>query len=172
VGIPGDQKFLKKASDPFAWGYKPALDESYALEPIKMNSYQSHIDILHWCVDLGRIDIITKVSMLSTYVCLPLEGRLEAFIHVLAYIALYHNARVVFNPTNPSVDMGTFIKIDCKSIYGGVKEMIPPDAPVPHEKEVDLRLFVDSDHAGDQLTRRSRTGCVIYLNIAPSVWFS
>jgi hypothetical protein len=31
---------------------------------------------------------------------------------------------------------------------------------------------VDSDHAGDQLTRHSRTGFVIYLNMAPNVWFS
>jgi hypothetical protein len=33
-------------------------------------------------------------------------------------------------------------------------------------------LFVDSDHAGEQFTRRSRTGFVIYLNMAPIVWFS
>jgi hypothetical protein len=31
---------------------------------------------------------------------------------------------------------------------------------------------VDSDHAGEQFTRRSRTGFVIYLNMAPIVWFS
>jgi hypothetical protein len=35
-----------------------------------------------------------------------------------------------------------------------------------------LRLFVDSDHAGEQFARRSRTGYVIYLNMAPIVWFS
>jgi hypothetical protein len=34
-----------------------------------------------------------------------------------------------------------------------------------------LRFFVDYDHAGEQFTRRSRTGFVICLNIAPSVWF-
>jgi hypothetical protein len=33
-------------------------------------------------------------------------------------------------------------------------------------------LFVDSDHAGEQFTRRSRTGFVIYFNMAPIVWFS
>jgi hypothetical protein len=57
-------------------------------------------------------------------------------------------------------------------MYGDVKEMIPSDAPVPHGKEVDLRLFVDSDHYGEQLTRHSRTGFFIYLNMAPIVWFS
>jgi hypothetical protein len=35
-----------------------------------------------------------------------------------------------------------------------------------------MRLFVDSDHAGKQFTRRSRTGFVIYLNMAPILWFS
>jgi hypothetical protein len=68
--------------------------------------------------------------------------------------------------------MGTFIKTDWKSMYGDVKEMIPSDAPVPRVKEVDLRLFVDSDHSGEQFTGRSRTGFVIYLNMAPIVWFS
>jgi hypothetical protein len=57
-------------------------------------------------------------------------------------------------------------------MYGDVKEMIPSDAPVPRGKEVDLRLFVDSDYAGEQFTRRSRTGFVIYLNMAPILWFS
>jgi hypothetical protein len=28
--------------------------------------------------------------------------------------------------------------------------MIPSDAPVSRVKEVELRLFVDSDHAGEQ----------------------
>jgi hypothetical protein len=91
---------------------------------------------------------------------------------VCAYLGLHHNARVVFDPTYPAVDMGTFIKTDWKSMYGDVKEMIPSDAPVPRVKEVDMRLFVNSDHAGEQFTRRSRTGFVIYLNMAPIVWFS
>jgi hypothetical protein len=44
--------------------------------------------------------------------------------------------------------------------------------PVPSGNEIDLCLFVDSDHYGEQFTRRSRTGFVIYLNMAPIVWFS
>jgi hypothetical protein len=78
----------------------------------------------------------------------------------------------VFDPTYPSVDMGNFIKTDWKSTYGDVKEMIPFDAPASRGKEVDLRLFVDSDHSGEKFTRCSRTGFVIYLNMVPIVWFS
>jgi hypothetical protein len=134
VAIPGDQKLMKKASGPFAGGYKPKLDESPELDPTRANFYQSQIGILRWCVELRRIDIITEVSMLSTYLCLPREGRLEAVFHGFAYLGIHHNARVVFDPTYPSVDMGTFIKTDLKSMYGDVKEMIHSDAPVSRGK--------------------------------------
>jgi hypothetical protein len=110
--------------------------------------------------------------MFSNHICLPLEGHLEAVFHVFAYLGLHHNTRVVFDPTYPSVDMVTFIKTDWKSMYGDVKNIITSDAHVPHRKEMDLRLFFDFDHDGEHFTRRSRTGFVIYLNMAPLVWFS
>jgi hypothetical protein len=91
---------------------------------------------------------------------------------VFAYLGLHHNARVVFDSTYPTVDMGNFIDTDWKSMYGDVKEITTSDAPVPRGKEVDLRLFVYSDHAGEQFKRGSGTGFVIYLNMAPILWFS
>jgi hypothetical protein len=66
---------------------------------------------------------------------------------------LRFSSRVVFDPNYPSVDMGAYSKTDWKSMYGDVKEMTPPDAPVPLGKEVDLRLFVDSDNAGEQFKK-------------------
>ena len=33
-------------------------------------------------------------------------------------------------------------------------------------------LFVDADHAGDLVTRRSRTGFIVFLNNAPIYWSS
>ena len=53
-----------------------------------------------------------------------------------------------------------------------MKEAVPTNAPTPRGKDVDLRMFVDSDHAGDKVRRRSRTGFFIYLNSAPIVWMS
>jgi hypothetical protein len=82
VALPGEQKLLKKAYGPFAGVCKPELDESPELYPTRANLYQSHIGILRWCVELGRIAIITEVSMLSTYLCLSREGHLEAVFHV------------------------------------------------------------------------------------------
>jgi hypothetical protein len=76
AALPGDHNLTNKASGPFSGGYKPKLDQSPELDPTRANLYQSQIGILRWCVELGRIDIITEVSMLSTYLCFPCEGHL------------------------------------------------------------------------------------------------
>jgi hypothetical protein len=46
VTLPGDQKLMKKASSPFAGGYKPELYESPELDPTREKLYQSQIGIL------------------------------------------------------------------------------------------------------------------------------
>jgi hypothetical protein len=51
-------------------------------------------------------------------------------------------------------------------------EAIPTDMPKPLGKEVDIRMMVDSDHAGDKQTQRSRTGFLIYCNMALIMWLS
>jgi hypothetical protein len=78
----------------------------------------------------------------------------------------------VLDPTYPIVDMGAFNKTDWKSMYGAVKELVLSDAPVSRGKKAVVRLCVEYDHVGENFTRRSRTGFVIYLNMASIVWFS
>ena len=55
-----------------------------------------------------------------------------------------------FDPSYPDIDMFQFPKYDWTSFFGDVEEAIPPDMPEPRGKEVDIQLFVDSDHAGDK----------------------
>jgi hypothetical protein len=49
AALPGDHMLVKKASVPFAGGYKSELDESPELDPTRANLYQSQIGILRWC---------------------------------------------------------------------------------------------------------------------------
>jgi hypothetical protein len=79
---------------------------------------------------------------------------------------------MVFDPTYPEIDMDAFKECDWKEFYCEAKEPLPPNIPQPRGKEIDCRLYVDSDHAGDRLIRRSRTGFFIFLNTAPLIWFS
>jgi hypothetical protein len=53
-----------------------------------------------------------------------------------------------------------------------VEEAIPPDMPPSLGKDVDLCMMVDSDHVGEKRTQRSRTGFIIFCNLAPIIWLS
>jgi len=44
--------------------------------------------------------------------------------------------------------------------------------PAPHGQSMTMRVFVDADHAGDLITRHSRTGFIVFLNGAPIYWSS
>ena len=168
----GGRKLRKKVNAPWPHDYASATDESQELNPELASYYQSQIGILHWMVELGRVDIITEVSLLASHLALPREGHLEAVFHIYAYLKHKHASRMVFDPTYPDIDMSNFPSHDWKDFYGDVKEALPTNAPKPRGKEVDLRLYVDSDHANDQRTRRSRTGFFIFLNSVPIVWIS
>ena len=165
-------KLPKRATAPFPSNYHPEFDTTPELNDKDATFYQSQIGVLRWCVELGRVDIITEVSILSSHLALPREGHLEALFHLFAYIEKKHNARIVFDPSYPEIDMTAFKECDWKHFYGDVHEAIPPNAPPSRGKEIDLRMFVDSDHAGDKLTRRSRTGFLIFLNMSLVIWHS
>ena len=63
--------------------YSPELDESRLLDDELATRYQQMIGILRWAVELGRIDIITEVTLLSSFNTSPREGHLEAAYQVL-----------------------------------------------------------------------------------------
>ena len=52
------------------------------------------------------------------------------------------------------------------------KESIPPNAPEPRGFGFIVNAQVDADHAGDTITRRSRTGFLVYVNRALVCWHS
>ena len=47
--------------------------------------------------------------------------------------------------------MRSFHKADWIDLYGDVSEAIPNNAPEPRGKEIELCMFVDSDHANDKI---------------------
>ena len=74
---------------------------------------------------------------------------------MMGYLKWKHNSRLFFDPTYPDIDFDTFNDgAEWKKFYGDVIKAIPPNAPNPRLKSVNLRIWVDSDHAGDKMTRR------------------
>ena len=56
-----------------------------------------------------------------------------------------------------------------KKAHSDAVEDLPTNAPEPCGNPVSIYVFVDSDHAGDKITRRLQTGIILYLNNAPIV---
>jgi hypothetical protein len=166
-------KLPSKASTPMGTSYRPELDVSPVLDAEIANYYQSLIGVLRWTVEIGRIDITTEVSMLAAHMAMPRQGHLYAVFRVFAYLKQKHNSRLVYDPTYPKIDHSKFKdNEDWRSFYGDVKEAVPPNAPAPRGCPVVMRCYVDSDHAGNQLTRRSRSGFIQMLNMAVVAWYS
>ena len=167
------RKLAKRhATAPFPTGYRPELDLTPELNDIDHTYYQSQIGILRWMVELGRTDIITEVSELSSFLAMPREGHLEVVFRIFSYLKYKKNSAMVFDPSYPEIDEANFPKRDWNNFYGDVKEQLPPAMPKPLGAEVILRLYVDADYAGDGSTRRSRTGFFVFLNEAPIFWLS
>jgi hypothetical protein len=120
------------------------------------------------------LDIYVELSQLSQHQALPRRGHLEAIYHIFAYLKKYENgARIVFDPKTPHIDERVFkSQADWRDFYGDVIEELPPNMPEPKGQPVVVSCFVDANHAGNVITRRSHTGILIYVQNAPIIWFS
>ncbi len=90
----------------------------------------------------------------------------------MEYLQRKHSTRLVFDPTYLTIDLSLFPKYDWSKLYGDVKEVLLPDMPEPLGKDIDVCMMCDNDHAGEQRTRRSRTGFLIICNMALIDWVS
>jgi hypothetical protein len=140
--------FYYSVTSSFRWNCRQSswADASY---------YHTLIGVLRWIVELGRIDIDVEVSMMSSHLALPREGHLKELYHIFAYLKVRSNAEMVFDPTPIEPDKTLFERQDRSySAYGyeSLKEELPSDIPVPHGQSMMVRVFVDADHAGDQVT--------------------
>jgi hypothetical protein len=60
-------KLAKKQSAPWPADYHAELDVSELLNDDDAQFYQTQIGVLRWMIEIGRIDVITEVSILSSY---------------------------------------------------------------------------------------------------------
>jgi hypothetical protein len=84
--INGKYLIPASANNPFPVDYGPSTDLSDILVPECSSFYQHYIGVMRWMVELGRINIATKISMLSSYLACPRKGHLENALHVMGYL--------------------------------------------------------------------------------------
>ena len=168
-------KIPNKVETPMWSTYRPELDVSEELSPSDASYYQSLIGILQWIVELGCVDICLEVSMMSSHLALPRKGDMEQVMQIFGYLKKYHNAELVFDPSGPIINEQDFEKKDLTSSeFGHIKGTgeLPPNMPEPRGMGFTIVAKVDADHASDTVTRRSRTGILVYLNCSLIHWLS
>jgi len=166
-------KLRGRAQRPFDQGYKPEMDITPELDADGISKYQGYMGIFRWMLELGRIDIMTEVSQLSSFQASPREGHLEACYHIFAYLRKHPNMALVMHPSRLHLKEERFgKKKDWSDFYGKMKEDIALDLPRPLGKAIRITCFVDADHAGNVVTRRSQTGIIFFINNAPIIWYS
>jgi hypothetical protein len=168
-----EERGLKStAKTPFPTTYRPELDTTDELDDNLSSRYSQLIGVLRWAVELGRIDIYYEVSVLSQHLALPRVGHLEAVYHIFAYLMKHDKSRIIFDPSDPIIDDQHFPEVDWTEFYGDVVEELPPKMPEPLGNTVNISVFVDANHAGNAVTRRSHSGILIYLQNTPVIWQS
>ena len=114
---------------PMSQGYRPEADTTPELDAKRANYFQGLIGVLRWICELGRVDILVDLAMLSRFLASPRRGHLDQAFHIFAYLKRYNRSSMVFDETEPVFDESRFQKCDWSEYYPGACEAIPPGAP-------------------------------------------
>ena len=106
-------------------------------------------------MEIGQVDIITELSLMSSHMEMHREGQLDAVLHIFGQLKAKYNSRMAFDPTVPYYIKSAFKECDWKEFYSNVEEAIPSNAPEPRGESVHIGMYVDSNHAGEKRTRQS-----------------
>ena len=118
------------------------------------------------------LHLIISYYRLSSSHTLPRQGHLEQVYHIFDYPKKHTNAKMVFDLNYSVVGAFLFRHQDwSKTEFAtGSKEEVIEDIPETRDFGFVAHNHVDIDHAGDYLTRRSRTGFLLYLDSSPVYW--
>ena len=94
-------------------GYNPELDVTAELKTEGMRFYQELIGQLRWAIELGRIDILHEVSIMSSHLTMPHEDHLEQIYYLLGYLKVHKEMRICFDGMYSRVDERQFTRYDC-----------------------------------------------------------
>jgi hypothetical protein len=161
-----------KCYTPLPTDYQPELDTTAELKSDGVQYYQEMIGMLRWAVEIGRVDILLEVSLMSTHLAMPRIGHLEQVYRIFGYLSkLYPKRKLAFGAQYPRISKKMFRKYDWTDFYRGVEEAIPVDMPRPRGNMMSTHCFVDASHGSDRSTRRSQTAILIFCNRSPRVGF-
>jgi hypothetical protein len=138
-----------------------------------IKQYQSLIGALQWLITLGRFDIRLCVTTMSGYRVAPRQGHLDRLKTTYGYLKSHPDGAIRFRTKVPDHEsIVAPIKHDWAStVYGKVKEELPPDMPLPKGKAVRTSHYQDANLYHDFVTGRAVSGILHLVNQKPVASF-
>ena len=164
---------LKSEQTPMIESDHPELDESELCTPLQHSHFRALVGSANWCITLGRFDIAFAIQSLARFNMAPRVGHLKRMMRVFGYLKTHPNGALIIDPASP--DHGKFEPTQGQTwseFYPDAEEEVPPGMPKPLGRSAKITCYVDADHAHDQLTRRSVTGILLFVNNTPLRWVS
>ena len=128
--------------------------------------------MLRWSTELGRIDILNEVSIVSQYQAATREVHMGEILQIFAF--LYGKPRLtlymdlVLPRLNYSVHKN--YPSEFKEYYRDAEEDITQKMPRPGGRSVVMSSFVDVSHGANKVTKISNYGYVLFISRSPGKW--
>jgi len=110
-----------KHASPLDVDYKPELEATPICDEERASRYRQLIGILRWSVELGRLDILQEVSVLSQYQAGPRTGHLEAVYCIFYYLKNNPVRRIVFSASRIPSEGKFNDGADWRAFYGDLE---------------------------------------------------
>jgi hypothetical protein len=151
----------------------PEIDDTELLDETGIAQYQSLIGALQWAVTLGRFDIYTAVTTMSSFRSCPRKGHLERLKYMYGYLRKFPHGAIRFRTGIPNHEANgmpkTYSWMD--TVYGQGEEDIPHDMPIPLGKAIRMTSYCDANLMFDLVTGRSLSRILHMINQTPIAWF-
>ena len=88
--------------------YHPSEYVTKEMNAEGLQVYQELIGIIICSVEIGRIDILLEVSLISPQLSLPRVGHLQAVYRVFGYLRQVPKSKLYFDPRKPMIPKDRF----------------------------------------------------------------
>lgn len=149
-------KIPVKVTTPVVIYDPPKLDGVPELDAEETQYFQELIGMLRWSTEIGRIDVLHEITILSQYQASLRQGHMEQILHIWAWLKNNPKLILYFDLARPAIDYELFKtnKEDFKEQYRGAVEQLPHTMPKSRGRPVVTTDFVDASHASNKKTRR------------------
>ena len=101
-------KLPDRETTPMLSDYRPDLDATVELDSNDITMFQQLIGELGWATEIGRVDILHDVSVLSVFQASPRDGHLHQVFHIFSFMKKDLKLTIYFDPRFPNIDPTSF----------------------------------------------------------------